>query len=166
MMKWWLDKGIDGFRMDTVNMFSKVSDLPDGKMIKGYEYGDGSHYFLNGPRFHEYLQEINKELFSKYKIMTVGETPRTTPEIALKYVNKDRNELNMVFHFELMEIDRDPINKWKPKEWKLTKLKKIFTKWYEGLKEKGWNSLFMNNHDQLLWFPDSVMIRNIEWNQQ
>jgi len=148
MMKWWLEKGIDGFRMDTVNMFSKVPGLPDGKIIKGYKYGDGSPYFLNGPYIHEYLQEMNKKVLSKYDIMTVGETPGTTPQIAALYVNWDRHELNMVFNFELMEIDHDPINKWKPKEWKLTELKKIFTKWYEGLKEKGWNSLFMNNHDQ------------------
>jgi oligo-1,6-glucosidase len=91
---------------------------------------------------------MNKKVLSKYDIMTVGETPGTTPEIAALYVNRDRHELNMVFHFELMEVDHDPINKWKPKEWKLTELKKIFNKWYEGLKEKGWNSLFMNNHDQ------------------
>ncbi len=148
MMKWWLDKGIDGFRIDTVNMFSKTRDLPDGKIIKEYKYGDGSPYFLNGPCIHEYLQEMNKKVLSKYDIMSVGETPGTTPEIALKYVDKDRNELNMVFHFELMDVDHDPINKWKHKEWKLTELKKIFTKWYESLKEKGWNSLFMNNHDQ------------------
>lgn len=148
MMKWWLEKGIDGFRMDTVNMFSKVPGLPDGEKIKGYKYGDGSPYFLNGPRIHEYLQEMNKKVLSKYDIMTVGETPGTNLQIAAKYVNRDRHELDMVFHFELMEIDHDPINKWKPKKWKLTELKKIFTKWHEGLKEKGWNSLFMNNHDQ------------------
>lgn len=148
MMKWWLEKGIDGFRMDTVNMFSKVPGLPDGKIIKGYKYGDGSPYFLNGPCIHEYLQEMNKKVLSKYDIMTVGETPGTPPPIAAKYVNRDRYELDMVFHFELMEIDHDPINKWEPKEWKLTELKKIFTKWYESLKGKGWNSLFMNNHDQ------------------
>lgn len=136
MMKWWLDKGIDGFRMDTVNMFSKVPGLPNGKIIKGYKYGDGSPYFLNGPRIHEYLQEMNKKVLSKYDIMTVGETPGTSPQIAAKYVNQDRHELDMVFHFELMEIDHDPINKWKPKKWKLTELKKIFSKWYEGLKKK------------------------------
>lgn len=148
MMKWWLDKGINGFRMDTVNMFSKVPGLPNGKIIKGYKYGDGSPHFLNGPRIHEYLQEMNKKVLSKYDIMTVGETPGTASQIAAKYVDQDRHELNMVFHFELMEIDHDPINKWKPKKWKLTELKKIFTKWHKSLKEKGWNSLFMNNHDQ------------------
>jgi len=148
MMKWWLDKGIDGYRIDTVNLFSKVPGLPDGKIIEGYKYGDGSPYFLNGPHIHEYLQEMNEKVLSKYDIMTVGETPGTPPQIAAMYVNRDRHELDIVFHFELMEIDHDPINKWKSKEWKLTELKKIFTKWHEGLKEKGWNSLFMNNHDQ------------------
>ena len=106
------------------------------------------NYFLNGPRIHEYLQEMNKKVLSKYDIMSVRETPGTTPEIALKYVDKDRNELNMVFHFELMDVDHAPINKWKHKEWKLTELKKIFTRWYEVLKEKDWNTLYMNNHDQ------------------
>jgi len=148
MMNWWLDKGIDGFRMDTVNMFSKVPGLPDGKIIKGYKYGDGSSYFLNGPRIHEYLQEMNKKVLSKYDIMAVGETPGVTPEIAIKYVNKDRRELNMVFQFELMELDQQPENKWEPREWNLVELKEIFTKWCEGLKEKGWNSLYMSNHDQ------------------
>jgi len=148
MMNWWLDKGIDGFRMDTVNMFSKVPGLPDGKITKGYKYGDGSPYFLNGPRIHEYLQEMNKKVLSKYDIMTVGETPGVTPEIAIKYVNKDRRELNMVFQFELMELDQQPENKWEPREWNLVELKEIFTKWCEGLKEKGWNSLYMSNHDR------------------
>ena len=148
MMNWWLDKGINGFRMDTVNMFSKVPGLPDGKIIKGYKYGDGSPYFLNGPRIHEYLQEMNKKVLSKYDIMTVGETPGVTPEIAIKYVNKDRRELNMVFQFELMELDQQPENKWEPREWNLVELKEIFTKWCEGLKEKGWNSLYMSNHDR------------------
>jgi len=148
MMKWWLDKGIDGFRLDTANLFSKVPGLPDGKIIKGYKYGDGSPYFLNGPHIHEYLQEMNKKVFSKYDIMTVGEAPGTTPEIAAQYVNWDRHELDMIFHFELMDLDRNPIIKWKSRERKLPKLKRIFTEWHEGLKEKGWNSLFMNNHDQ------------------
>ncbi|MEA1940348.1 MAG: alpha-glucosidase, partial [Candidatus Caldatribacteriota bacterium] len=148
MMKWWLEKGIDGFRMDTVNTFSKVPGLPDGKIIKGYKYGDGSPYFLNGPRIHEYLQEMNKKVLSKYDIMTVGETPGTTPQIAAKYVNYGRHEFDMVLHFELMEIDHDPINKWELKEWKLIEVKKIFTKWHESLKKKGWNSLYINNHDQ------------------
>jgi len=110
--------------MDVLNIFSKIPGLTDGKIIKGYKYRDSSPYFLNGPRIHEHLQEMNKKVLSKYDIITVGETPGTTPEIALKYVDKSLDELNMVFHFELMDIDHDLINKWKSKEWKLTALKK------------------------------------------
>lgn len=148
MMKWWLDKGIDGFRIDMANIFSKVPDLPDGQIIKGYKYGDGSPYYLNGPHIHEFLQEMNKKIFSKYDIMVVGETPGVSPQIATKYVDEDRDELNMIFQFEPMDIDRNPMIKWEYRGWKLPELKRIFTKWYEGLKEKGWNSLYMNNHDQ------------------
>ncbi|MDI3548503.1 MAG: oligo,6-glucosidase [Halanaerobiales bacterium] len=147
MMRWWLDKGIDGFRMDVINMISKVKGLPDGRIKKGEKYSKDDSYYINGPRVHEYLQEMNKRVLSHYDIMTVGETPGVTPEIARKYVDFDRNELNMLFHFELMEIDRQS-TKWKPRKWRLTELKEIFTKWYEGLKEKGWNSLYMSNHDQ------------------
>ncbi|ACL70998.1 glycoside hydrolase family 13 protein [Halothermothrix orenii] len=152
MMRWWLDKGIDGFRMDVINMISKVKGLPDGKVYPGAKYGDGSPYYLNGPRVHDYLQEMNREVLSKYDVMTVGETPGVTPEIARKYVGYDRNELNMVFQFELMGIDCG-LSKWDKKDWKLTEFKRIFNRWYEGLKEKGWNSLYMNNHDQPRMVP-------------
>lgn len=148
MMKWWLDKGIDGFRMDCINMLSKVQSLPDGEIGEGEKHGDGGPYFLNGPRIHEYLREMHEKVLSRYDLVTVGETPGVTPEVAARYVNEDRQELNMVFHFELMEVDRQAGNKWKPKEWSLTDLKRVFGKWYEGLKEKGWNSLYLSNHDQ------------------
>jgi len=147
MMQWWLNKGIDGFRMDVINLISKVDSLPDGKEIPGSQYGDGSPFFVNGPRVHEYLQEMHKRVTGKYDIMTVGETPGVTPEDARDYVNNDRNELNMLFHFELMDLDRKE-NKWTYREWTLTELKEIITKWYQALKDKGWNSLYLNNHDQ------------------
>ncbi|MCK4258296.1 MAG: alpha-glucosidase [Halanaerobiales bacterium] len=145
--KWWLDKGIDGFRMDVINLISKVPGLPDGHQGEGDKYGNGDPFFINGPKVHDYLQEMNLKVLSKYDITTVGETPAITIENARKYVNTDRNELNMVFHFEHMGIDYGS-SKWEQREWKLTDLKEIFTKWYEGLKEKGWNSLYLNNHDQ------------------
>lgn len=147
MMKFWLDKGIDGFRMDVINLISKVPGLPDGEKSEGALYGSGFPLTANGPRVHEYLQEMNKEVLSKYDIMTVGETPGVDPETAGLYVNSDRNELNMLFQFELMDIDSGK-DKWDVKPWKLTDFKKIMYKWYEGLKEKGWNSLYLNNHDQ------------------
>jgi oligo-1,6-glucosidase len=147
MMKFWLDKGIDGFRMDVINVISKFPSLPDGEKGDKDLYGNGFHLFANGPRVHEYLQEMNKKVLSKYDIMTVGETPGVTPETAKLYVNEDRKELNMLFQFELMDIDSGK-DKWDIKPWRLTTFKKIMYKWYEGLKEKGWNSLFLNNHDQ------------------
>ncbi len=148
MMRWWLDRGIDGFRMDCINMLSKVPGLPDGTVRRGREYANGRIFYQNGPRIHEYLREMNERVLSRYDVMTVGETPGVTPEIAAEYVAEDRRELNMVFHFELMEMDHEPDDKWRPRRWRLTELKSIFGKWYEGLKDKGWNSLFMSNHDQ------------------
>ncbi|MDI3310398.1 MAG: alpha-glucosidase [Thermoanaerobacterium sp.] len=147
MMKWWLDKGIDGFRMDVINLISKVEGLPDD--VEGEKHGGlvGAKYYASGPKVHQYLQEMNKEVLSKYGIMTVGETPFVTPEIAKLYVENDRSELNMLFHFELMDIDCGN-SKWDIKPWKLTDFKKIMYKWYLTLKDKGWNSLYLNNHDQ------------------
>ncbi|MDF2503153.1 alpha-glucosidase [Clostridium sp.] len=148
MMKFWLDQGIDGFRMDVINLISKVPGLPEGEKSEGALYGNGFPFTANGPRVHEYLQEMNKEVLSKYDIMTVGETPGVNPEIAKLYVNNNRNELNMLFQFELMDIDSGVKDKWDIAPWKLTTFKAIMYKWYVGLKDKGWNSLFLNNHDQ------------------
>lgn len=148
MMKFWLDKGIDGFRMDVINLISKVPGLPEGEKGEKDLYGNGFPFTANGPRVHEYLQEMNREVLSKYDIMTVGETPGVDPSTAQLYVNADRKELNMLFQFETMDIDSGEGGKWDVKPWKLTTFKQIMYKWYEGLKEKGWNSLFLNNHDQ------------------
>lgn len=147
MMKFWFDKGIDGFRMDVINLISKVPELPDGARGEKDLYGNGFPHTANGPRVHEYLQEMNREVLSKYDIMTVGETPGVDPEKARLYVNEDRKELNMLFQFELMDIDSGN-GKWDLRPWKLTTFKNIMYKWYEALKEQGWNSLFLNNHDQ------------------
>ncbi len=133
MMRFWLDKGVDGFRMDVINMVSKDPDFTT---------------FMNGPRIHEFLQEMNREVLSKYDIMTVGETPGVDPEMAELYVGEDRHELNMVFQFEHMDVDCGPEGKWDVKPWKLTDLKRILGKWQTGLDGKGWNSLYLNNHDQ------------------
>lgn len=148
MMTWWLDKGIDGFRMDVINLISKVEGLPDGDELGADGYASGAEYFINGPRVHEYLQEMNQEVLSKYDIMTVGETPGVNPEQALQYVGQDRNELDMVFQFELMDIDSGPNGKWDIADWKLTEFKAIMSKWQNKLQDQGWNSLFLSNHDQ------------------
>lgn len=148
MMKFWLDKGIDGFRMDVINLISKSPGLPQGKKGEKDLYGNGFPHTSNGPRVHEYLQEMYREVLSKYDIMTVGEAPGVDPETAKSYVNEDRNELNMLFQFELMGIDAGPGGKFDVQPWKLTTFKQIMFKWYDGLKEKGWNSLYLNNHDR------------------
>lgn len=149
MMTWWLEKGIDGFRMDVINMISKVPGLPAAHADAGRRYVSGGEFFMNGPRIHEYLREMNEQVLSKYDVMTVGETPGVTPEQAMEYVNDDRHELNMLFQFELMDIDAGPGGKWNVTPFQLTDFKRIMSKWQYGLGHgKGWNSLYLNNHDQ------------------
>ncbi len=150
MMKYWFDMGIDGFRMDVVSMYSKVPNLPDGK-VYGCETdcAIGAEHFTNGPRIHEFMKEINKEVLSKYKdVMTVGEASGVTIEEAKKYANSDESELSMVFHFEHMGVDAGEGGKWDIKKWKLTDLKKILSKWETELHGKAWNSIYLSNHDQ------------------
>ncbi|RNA68788.1 glycoside hydrolase family 13 protein [Alteribacter keqinensis] len=148
MMRWWLDKGIDGFRMDVVNFISKVEGLPDGKPQEGKKYASGGEYFMNGPRIHEFLHEMNQKAMKGYDAMTVGEMPGVTPEIARKYTDEEREEVNMVFQFEHVDLDSGPGGKWDLRPLKLSDLKENLTKWQKALEEKGWNSLYMNNHDQ------------------
>ncbi|WP_108671844.1 glycoside hydrolase family 13 protein [Peribacillus acanthi] len=148
MMKFWLDKGIDGFRMDVINFISKVEGLPSAPAQTGKKYASGHEYFMNGPKIHDYLQEMNREVLSKYDIMTVGEMPGVTPQEGILYTGDDRQELNMVFQFEHMDIDGGPGGKWDLIPFNLVKLKNILTKWQVNLHGKGWNSLYWNNHDQ------------------
>nr|WP_144923637.1 alpha-glucosidase [Paenibacillus bovis] len=146
MMKWWLDKGIDGFRMDVINLISKADGLPSTS--KGPAYDWGGEFFMNGPRVHQYLQEMNREVLSKYDMMTVGESPGASTEDAAKYANLDGTELNMIFTFEHMDIDSGPGGKWDVKAWELSDLKEVMSKWQYDLHDKAWNSLYLNNHDQ------------------
>ena len=148
MMKWWLDKGIDGFRMDVINMISKVQNFPDGPKEENALYGDIAPCAINGPRVHEFLKEMNREVLSKYDIMTVGETPAVSPEDVLKYAGENEEELNMVFHFEHMDLGFGPEGKWSNLGFNLTELKEILTKWQKALENDGWNSLYWDNHDQ------------------
>jgi oligo-1,6-glucosidase len=148
MMQWWLDKGIDGFRMDVINFISKEDGLPDDEVKPGKKYASGSKYYRNGPRIHEYLQEMNNKVLSHYDVMTVGEMPGVKPEMARDYTGEDRNELNMVFQFEHVSLDNGPGGKWDLKQLDLSDLKKSLTKWQTELEETGWNSLYFNNHDQ------------------
>ncbi|MFB6468318.1 alpha-glucosidase [Cytobacillus sp. Hz8] len=149
MMKWWLDKGIDGFRMDVINLISKDQRYLQGEVNPGKKYGDGAKNYMNGPKVHAFLQEMNKKVLSQYyDIMTVGETPGVTPEEAKLYTSEDRHELNMVFQFEHMDVGSGPEGKWSNLPWKLTELKQIMSRWQKGLESEGWNSLYWENHDQ------------------
>ena len=146
MMNWWLDKGVDGFRMDVISLISKDQTFPDGKPgINGYASFNEP---ANGPHVHEYLQEMRREVLDGRETLTVGECSGVTLDEAKKYARSDGKELNMVFQFEHMDVDADGTNKWSDKKMDLRDLKKILTKWQKGLDTIAWNSLFWENHDQ------------------
>ena len=133
MMNFWVDKGIGGFRMDVIDLIGKIPD----KMITG-----------NGPKLHEYLQEMNKASLEGNDLLTVGETWGATPEVAKLYSNPERKELSMVFQFEHIGLDQiEGKEKWDVKQLDLLDLKKVLSKWQTELEGQGWNSLFWNNHD-------------------
>jgi oligo-1,6-glucosidase len=144
VMKFWLDKGIDGFRMDVISLISKrgYEDTPFEELNETVQ-----KVYANGPRVHEFLQEMNKEVMSKYDMMTVGEGPGIALENGLDYVGIGRKELNMVFHFDHMFIDHGPEGKFDFQPYDLIKFKKIFSDWDKELASKGWNSIFLGNHD-------------------
>lgn len=148
MMSWWCDKGVDGFRMDVISMISKTEKFEDGVVQEGHIYGDLSPYVIHGPHVHEYLKEMNSKILSKYDLMTVGETAGVTVEDAIRYAGFESNELDMIFHFEHMDLDFGEKNKWNDIPPKLTELKKVMSRWQTDLYQKAWNSLFWNNHDQ------------------
>lgn len=146
MVKWWLDKGIDGFRMDAINLISKDLSFPESK-DKVHNTGcNALPYVINRPRVHEFLRELNDRVFSKYDIMTVGETSRVDTKEALRYVGKDRHEINMLFQFEHVTLGK--YGPWDTFSFKLTDLKEIMSRWQKDLEGKGWNGLYWDNHDQ------------------
>ena len=146
MMNWWLDKGVDGFRMDVISLISKDQTFPDGKPgINGYASFNEP---ANGPCVHEYLQEMRREVLDGRDTLTVGECSGVTLDEAKKYARSDGKELNMVFQFEHMDVDADGSNKWSDKKMDLRDLKMILSKWQKGLDAIAWNSLFWENHDQ------------------
>ena len=137
MMNWWLKKGVDGFRMDVISLISKEPGLPDKEPgINGYATFNVS---ANGPHVHEYLQEMRQKALNNADTITVGECSGVTLEEAKKYARSDEKELNMVFQFEHMDVDR---------KMDLRDLKKILTRWQKGLQDIAWNSLYWENHDQ------------------
>ncbi|GIJ70000.1 alpha-glucosidase [Virgisporangium ochraceum] len=146
MMRWWVDRGVDGFRMDVINMISKDTSLPDGITLAGQALGDGFPYFINGPRIHEFLNEMNRVVFDS-PLLTVGEMPGVTLEQAVEFTAPDRREVDMVFQFEHVGLDQGA-SKWDIRPFRLRDLKASFGRWQAGLADVGWNSLYWNNHDQ------------------
>lgn len=152
LMRFWLDKGVDGFRMDVISCISKDTDFPEitQEYLEKNDKGKWGVYYAKGPHLHDYLQQMNREVLSKYDIMTVGEGSGVTIEEAINFVGEDRKELDMFFHFDGMYLGLLP-GKYKqpdPKGWKLSDFKKLYTKWNDVFAEKGWGSIYLSNHDQ------------------
>ena len=150
MMRWWLDRGVDGFRMDVINLISKDPDLPDGEMTEGAFFGNGFPHYSYGPRIHEFLAEMHEQVFADRigQFVTIGEMPGVTIEQARLFTDANRRELDMVFQFEHVDLDHGPGGKWQARQLDVRNLKASFQRWQNGLSQVGWNSLYWNNHDQ------------------
>jgi oligo-1,6-glucosidase len=148
LMRWWLDRGVDGFRMDVINLISKDPGLPDGVPLPS-GYGDGMPHFSYGPRLHEFLAEMKQEVFASRPgtYLTVGEMPGVTTEQALRFTDRETGQLDMVFQFEHVDLDREA-SKWDHRPLSLVDLKASLGRWQVALGDHGWNSLYWNNHDQ------------------
>ena len=148
-MRFWLDKGVAGFRLDSISLISKNQDFPDTPDVPEGEFGSPYFGASNGPHVHEYLQEMNREVLSQYDgLMTVGEATRTPVEKAVLYTDPVRKELNMIFQFDHMHVDYGEYGRYSDLRFKLSDLKKSMVQWQDKLHEHGWNSLYWNNHDQ------------------
>jgi oligo-1,6-glucosidase len=153
MMRWWLDRGVDGFRMDVINLISKAvaedGSLPDGPPLPGLPYGDGTPFVMCGPRIHEYLQEMHREVFAGHpeQLLLVGEMPGVTIDEARLFTDPARAEVDMVFQFEHVGLDQGD-SKWDVRPLRMRDLKASFGRWQAGLADVGWNSLYWDNHDQ------------------
>lgn len=142
VISFWAEKGVDGFRLDVINLISKQQDFPND------DIGDGRRFYTDGPRVHEYLKEISEAVFQKYGSVTVGEMSSTTLEHCQQYSNVDNSELSMVFNFHHLKVDYTNGEKWTNAPFDFLQLKSIFNHWQTGLNGKGWGALFWCNHDQ------------------
>ena len=144
IIDFWISKGVEGFRFDVINLISKPE-----KFENDYE-GDGRKFYTDGPKIHEYLKDLNKNTFGKYKdIITVGEMSSTTMENCFKYAGKNENELTMVFNFHHLKVDYKNKNKWELQPFNFLELKNLLNSWQTGMQEhNAWNALFWCNHDQ------------------
>nr|WP_246227698.1 alpha-amylase family glycosyl hydrolase [Propioniciclava coleopterorum] len=149
MMNWWVDRGVDGFRMDVINLISKTHPLTDGAQLPGQPYSFEVERVANGPRLVEFLEEMNRAVgLSEKQLFTVGEMVACGVQHAREYTSRRHDRLNMVFTFEHVMIDQGPGGKLEPKPLHLPDLKKNLALWQAGLASDGWNSLYFENHDQ------------------
>ncbi len=140
IMRFWAEKGVAGFRLDVISFISKQPfDRP--------QTGGIFDFYANGPKVHDYLREMHAEVLEPLGLMTVGEAPGVSAADAPLYVAEERGELDMIFHFDHAGIDRTPEDFWRPAPWKLSDLKEILTRWDRALAGRGWNSLYLGNHD-------------------
>ena len=148
MMRHWLDLGIDGFRLDVINLLSKDQNFPYDTLNTFTD--DGRKYYTDGPKIHDYLKEMNKEVFSRYNnVITVGEMSSTSLEACIEYTKPESKELSMIFSFHHLKTDYKNKDKWELQKPDIMELKEYFTKWQNGMeKESGWSALFWCNHDQ------------------
>lgn len=142
VLHFWADKGVDGFRLDVINLISKQQDFCDDLT------GDGRRFYTDGPRVHDYLQELSRDVFVPRDCMTVGEMSSTTLEHCQQYSQQDGRELSMVFNFHHLKVDYPNGEKWQLAAPDFIALKKIFAEWQNGLHQQGWSALFWCNHDQ------------------
>ena len=151
MMRWWLDRGVDGFRMDVINALSKVQAFPDGPNPDGRRYVFAPEFFMQGPRLLEFYAEMKREVLSHYDLMTVGEAALGTVDHAVAVTDAETGTLNMVLSFEHVDIDmvkHSFATKWHRAPFQPERLKTVLSAWQDAMAERGWNSLYLNNHDQ------------------
>lgn len=146
MMRWWLDRGVDGFRMDVINLISKTPGLPDG--VVGDSPLVGTEHYVNGPRFLEFMDEMQREVLGKYETITVGELIDGTRDRALELTRPELERLNMIFTFEHVMVDHGPRGKYDPVPFDPARLRSVLYTWQREVAREGWNSLYLSNHDQ------------------
>ncbi|MCQ4948734.1 MULTISPECIES: glycoside hydrolase family 13 protein [Oscillospiraceae] len=148
ILKFWVDRGVDGFRLDAINYLYKEPDFPDVEPMPGSKYGFANQHYANKPRVNEHFRDLNERVFGKYGMMTVAEVAYVDMETARQYCGPDRRELNMLYLFDLLNIDQEGFDKFSPKPLDLPLFKKTALEWQQGLHGQGWQALFMDNHDQ------------------
>nr|WP_315283865.1 alpha-glucosidase [uncultured Actinomyces sp.] len=147
MMNWWLSRGVDGFRVDAIDVISKRPDLPDGGPARA-PFGVGHECFADGPRLHEFLQEMHQRTFAHHPgSFTVGEASNASPESALLFCAPERREFNMLIQFEHVNLGQEN-GKFSPRPLADGELAEVLTRWQETLGDRGWNALYLENHDQ------------------